>query len=405
MVEKRKLEEDETAETAVGKEEEASTAELPKEPATKKLAEETKEPPKPSENEPAMAVDESKDSAKKPEEPAAPKPSNPFFSLFRKSGKDDDWDDWDDDGSAKKADASKSKIPTPPKADPSTPPGDVPKPTESTPQNNLFAVDTPQRSFFGGAFAGRDGIHNAGLSENAKIKKGLALNSTASTPGFGSFAAFSNTSGFSFATASAKATSSFNDLLLATPSKSPASKLKKSATTDEDDEEDGDDDAEGKDEETNEGEEKEGEGNEADGFKAKTAVPSAPMETKTGEEDENTVFQLLTLSKARCKLFRMDKDDNSWKERGTGNFRVNLSADNDSARMVMRTSGILKLILNARIYPTMPSSIVQDKFVTFACFEESGSVPTKFLLKTGDEGTAQSILSLLKQYAEPKKAE
>ena len=61
--------------------------------------------------------------------------------------------------------------------------------------------------------------------------------------------------------------------------------------------------------------------------------------------DESNVKQIY------CKLFQWDSATSGWKEKGRGNLRLNDKKvdGKSSSRLIMRTSGSLKLILNCMI--------------------------------------------------------
>ena len=66
------------------------------------------------------------------------------------------------------------------------------------------------------------------------------------------------------------------------------------------------------------------------------------VETFTGEEDEINVLDV------NSKLFTFISSN--WEERGPGNLRVNDSKDkNKSSRVVFRTSGNLRVLLNTKV--------------------------------------------------------
>lgn len=73
------------------------------------------------------------------------------------------------------------------------------------------------------------------------------------------------------------------------------------------------------------------------------------VEVKTGEEGETNIIQL------SCKLFAFDKASGSWQERGRGNLRLNdleLTDESGSytqSRLVFRTSGSLRVVLNTKV--------------------------------------------------------
>jgi Ran-binding protein 3 len=98
-----------------------------------------------------------------------------------------------------------------------------------------------------------------------------------------------------------------------------------------------------------------------------TAFPFAPVHMLTGEEDEFTQYQI-----PRAKLFVLEGTD--WKERGVGQLRLNtktsLADDKMSARMVMRSEAVHRLILNISLFAEMNVTLAQDKFLRFSAFED-----------------------------------
>ncbi|KAH6820959.1 hypothetical protein C2S53_018414 [Perilla frutescens var. hirtella] len=88
--------------------------------------------------------------------------------------------------------------------------------------------------------------------------------------------------------------------------------------------------------------------------------PMQEVPIETGEENENAVFT------ADSVLF--EYIDGSWKERGKGELKVNVStAGTGKARLVMRARGNYRLILNASIFPDMKLTNMDKKGITFAC--------------------------------------
>ena len=105
---------------------------------------------------------------------------------------------------------------------------------------------------------------------------------------------------------------------------------------------------------------------------AACAPPSADLTQRecvsqvTGEEDEETVFS------APAALFAFEAPEAgrppTWRERGKGELRVNCAREGTRARMVMRSAGNLRLILNAVLFTAMHVSIMDGgKGVTFSC--------------------------------------
>jgi len=64
------------------------------------------------------------------------------------------------------------------------------------------------------------------------------------------------------------------------------------------------------------------------------------VEAKTHEEDEEVLFKM------RAKLFRFNKSDLEWKERGTGDVRLLSHKENKKVRLVMRRDKTLKVCAN-----------------------------------------------------------
>lgn len=74
------------------------------------------------------------------------------------------------------------------------------------------------------------------------------------------------------------------------------------------------------------------------------------VEVKTNEEMEEQLFKM------RAKLFKFDKSNNEWKERGTGDVRLLKHKDNQKTRLVMRRDKTLKVCANHYIVPEMKLS-------------------------------------------------
>ncbi|MCL7025757.1 hypothetical protein MKW94_000472 [Papaver nudicaule] len=105
------------------------------------------------------------------------------------------------------------------------------------------------------------------------------------------------------------------------------------------------------------------------------AVPSMPeVPVETGEENEKAVFN------ADAVLF--EYLDGSWKERGKGELKVNISTSADRARLVMRARGNLRLILNASLFPDMKLANMDKRGITFACINSSTGGEGKDALST-----------------------
>ncbi|XP_058728962.1 nuclear pore complex protein NUP50A [Vicia villosa] len=98
---------------------------------------------------------------------------------------------------------------------------------------------------------------------------------------------------------------------------------------------------------------------------------------ETGEENEEVVFN------ADSVLFEFV--DGGWKERGKGEVKVNVTSGTEKkARVLMRSKGNYRLILNARLYPEMKLTNMEKKGVTFACATEGKTGLSTFALKFKD---------------------
>ncbi|EFJ43412.1 hypothetical protein VOLCADRAFT_106848 [Volvox carteri f. nagariensis] len=94
----------------------------------------------------------------------------------------------------------------------------------------------------------------------------------------------------------------------------------------------------------------------------KPVVQLAVVQKVTGEENEQTIYA------ESGKLFEYDAAASKWRQRGSGELRVNVSADGTTSRVVMRQSGNLRLLLNARVTVSMPVQRMQGaNGVTFGC--------------------------------------
>ncbi|KAL9269239.1 Nuclear pore complex protein NUP50A-like protein [Drosera capensis] len=124
---------------------------------------------------------------------------------------------------------------------------------------------------------------------------------------------------------------------------------------------------------------------EASGSLAMKVVP-----VETGEEDEETVFS------ANAVLFEFV--DGGWKERGKGELKVNVSSsgEKERARLVMRTRGNLRLILNASLYPDMKLADIDKRAISFACVNtttEKNDSLTTYALKFKDGSSVKESFS------------
>lgn len=87
------------------------------------------------------------------------------------------------------------------------------------------------------------------------------------------------------------------------------------------------------------------------GTNASSPATPLPPETlvTTGEEDEETVFA------GEGALYEFD-ESKKWRERGSGEMRINVRQESKQARLIMRQRGNLRLLMNANLWRDMPVS-------------------------------------------------
>ncbi|KAJ3930989.1 MAG: hypothetical protein NXY57DRAFT_962168 [Lentinula lateritia] len=107
---------------------------------------------------------------------------------------------------------------------------------------------------------------------------------------------------------------------------------------------------------------------------ARPKVNLSEQEVSTGEELEETIHQV------RGKLFALA--DGAWKERGTGQLKINVRAeDGGGARLVMRKEAVYTLLLNVTLFSGMKCTLAQDpRYVRFSVIE-NGQQTTHYNLR------------------------
>ncbi len=90
------------------------------------------------------------------------------------------------------------------------------------------------------------------------------------------------------------------------------------------------------------------------------ADPGKGSSTATGEEGEETKFS------SRVKLFELDAEDREWKEKGLGVLKVNESMSTGEGRIIMRSEGVLRVLVNIRLFPGMKYELVQERSIRFS---------------------------------------
>ncbi|XP_076353443.1 uncharacterized protein LOC143248696 isoform X2 [Tachypleus tridentatus] len=88
----------------------------------------------------------------------------------------------------------------------------------------------------------------------------------------------------------------------------------------------------------------------------------------TGEEEESNVLQI------NCKLFAFEKNNGTWVEKGRGILRLN-DREVDGvlqSRLVMRTQGSLRLVLNTKVWAGMSLEQASHKTVRISAIDTDG---------------------------------
>ncbi|KAJ0058831.1 hypothetical protein NL108_001064, partial [Boleophthalmus pectinirostris] len=102
------------------------------------------------------------------------------------------------------------------------------------------------------------------------------------------------------------------------------------------------------------------------------------VEVKTGEESESNVLQM------QCKLYVFEKTAQTWIERGRGLLRLNdMASTEDGAlqsRLVMRTQGSLRLILNTKLWAQMQVDKASEKSVRITAMDTEDQGVKVFLI-------------------------
>ncbi|XP_060901250.1 ran-binding protein 3b isoform X4 [Labrus mixtus] len=116
------------------------------------------------------------------------------------------------------------------------------------------------------------------------------------------------------------------------------------------------------------------------------------VDVKTGEESESNVLQM------QCKLYVFEKTAQSWIERGRGLLRLNDMASTEDgtlqSRLVMRTQGSLRLILNTKLWPQMQVDKASEKSVRITAMDTEDQGVKVFLISGSSKDVGQLAAAL-----------
>ncbi|OBA21387.1 PH domain-like protein [Metschnikowia bicuspidata var. bicuspidata NRRL YB-4993] len=131
-------------------------------------------------------------------------------------------------------------------------------------------------------------------------------------------------------------------------------------------------------------------------------VDLSEKKVETGEENEKSVYS------ATAKLFELDLSNISegWKERGRGPVHVNQAIqDPAQARLVMRSNGLLRVILNYKISQTttllkgLEASLSPGKFLRMTAVSAEGK-PVQYMLKFLSEEIRDALVDKVSELKE-----
>lgn len=129
------------------------------------------------------------------------------------------------------------------------------------------------------------------------------------------------------------------------------------------------------------------------------SLQEVPVET--GEEKEEAVFTV------DAALFQYI--NGGWKERGKGELKLNIpTVDTGRARLVMRSRGNYRLILNTNLYPDMKLTGMEQRGFSFACINSAGDGKdglATFALKFKDSLVAEDFRAAIEAYKDRSPAQ
>lgn len=128
----------------------------------------------------------------------------------------------------------------------------------------------------------------------------------------------------------------------------------------------------------------------------------SPEDVKTGEEEETNCLNITT-----ARLFKFDKTEKQYKERGRGILRMNDkgSGSDFSSRLVFRTAGTQKVALNTQIWGGMSVEKCSPKSIRISAQDSSEGDETSvgvFLIQCGQDQATELFKALAGRIAQIK---
>ncbi|KAF9960180.1 hypothetical protein BGZ72_007715 [Mortierella alpina] len=124
--------------------------------------------------------------------------------------------------------------------------------------------------------------------------------------------------------------------------------------------------------------------NQADNEKMPDDTKAQLVETREGEEDEETLFEV------KAKLYAWTGTE--YADLGVGPFRVNEHNETKKRRMIMRTGGTGILALNSWVIQGMGPKREKNSVTVFAI---EGDKPKKFIVRVKEESSAEELFKVL----------
>mgnify|MGYP001139706111 CR=1 FL=1 len=120
------------------------------------------------------------------------------------------------------------------------------------------------------------------------------------------------------------------------------------------------------------------------------------FKTGEGEEDETTLWE-----NEKVKLFT--KEEDNWKEKGVGFIKVKLNNKTQSSRLLSRTEGLGKILLNCSIFKSMGVTKADGKKDVIINTIEEGNKIINYLVRFKAESDASSFKIALEKAKEQSK--
>ncbi|RKO97494.1 Ran binding protein 1, partial [Caulochytrium protostelioides] len=111
---------------------------------------------------------------------------------------------------------------------------------------------------------------------------------------------------------------------------------------------------------------------------------------ETMEEEEDVIFKM------RARLFRFDKEEPAWKERGTGDAKLLKHKTTGRIRLLMRRDKTHKICANQYLTPDMKlqPNVGSDRSWVWSCtadFSEGESRPELLAIRFGNPENAEKF--------------